>query len=238
MNLVLSSSARDPERFPVSVPGQFSVVRQFLGLEREDDPGIRRVLDYELTDPAIDLLEAVRRDRAEGLLEGRCGAYFEVSASAEVGLALDLAEELEICVNLVGPGAVEDHEGRIARLAAEGPGVVLVVRPDRPGPETTRRRSSIVRAVEAGAGLRFAADDPESLRLLAGSLVADGLPRDVALRALATSPPPGLVHDEDDEDDGGPWREGAPADFVVWDGSPIDLSSRPLMVVVDGRIAP
>lgn len=232
MNLVLSAASRNPDRFPVSLPGQVSLIRQFLGEQGATDPDVRRSLDYYLTTPAIDRLDAVRRERAALLRDGQCGAFIEVDEETEVALALDLAEELGSCVALVGPGAIEDQLDRIARLASEGPGLVLVARPMPPGPEQARRWASIRQAVEAGAGLVFSADDPEELRLLAASAVAAGLPRATALQALAVKEPTAL------DKPGACWESGRPADFVIWDDTPIDLSSRPLTVVVDGRIVP
>ncbi|WP_152051539.1 amidohydrolase family protein [Tautonia marina] len=232
MNLVLSSASRNLDRFPVSLPGQVSLIRQFLGEQGEADPDVRRSLDYYLSGPAIDRLDAVRRERAALLRDGQCGAFIEVDEETEVALALDLAEELGSCVALVGPGAIETQLDRIARLASEGPDLVLVARPMPSGPEQVRRWASIRQAVEAGAGLVFAADDPEELRLLAASAVAAGLPRATALQALAVMDPIAL------DEPGSCWESGRPADFVIWDDTPIDLSSRPLTVVVDGRIVP
>ncbi|MEW4570821.1 amidohydrolase family protein [Tautonia sp. JC769] len=232
MNLVLSEASRNLERFPVSLPGQYALIRQFLGTQDEADQDARRSLDYYLTGPAIDRLDATRRERAAALRDGRCGAFIEVGEATEVALALDLAEELGSCVALVGPGAIEEQADRVARLAGEGPGLVLVVRPMPPGPERSRRWASVCEAVEAGAGLLFSADDPEGLRLAAASMVAAGLPRAAAIRALAIANP------ADFDEPGSCWDAGSPADFVVWDDSPIDLSSRPLAVVVDGEIAP
>ena len=232
MNLVLSSSSRSLERFPVSLPGQIALIRQFLGLQEENDPNPRRLLDYYLTAPAINRLDTVRRQRADLLRNGQCAAFVEVDDAAEVASALDLAEELGMCVALVGPGAIEDQADRIARLASEGPGILLVLRPLAFGPEASRRLSRVVDAVEAGAQVLFAAEDAEELRLLAASAVAAGLPRSEALRALTASGP------NMSKDAKGSWQSGTPADFVIWDGSPLDLSSRPLTVVVDGQKLP
>ncbi|WP_169975627.1 amidohydrolase family protein [Tautonia rosea] len=232
MNLVLSSASRNLDRFPVSLPGQLALIRQFLGVREKTDQEVRRSLDYYLTEPAIERLDAVRRAQAAMLRDGQCGAFIEVDEGTEVASALDLAEELGRCVALVGPGALEDQADRIARLASEGPGLVLIVRPIPPGPEQLRRWASVRKAVEAGAGLAFSAESPEELRLLAASAVAAGLSRDAVLRALVVTDPTAL------DQPGSCWDEGSPADFVIWDDSPVDLSSRPMMVVVDGRIAP
>lgn len=234
MDLVLSASARNDDRYPASLPGQVTLIREFLGLEGGEDPSARRRLDYYLSGPVIERLDAVRRRRADRLRGGECVAFFEVEQPAEVEAALGLAEELKIRPVLVGPGAIEDFPDRVARLA-EGPGLVLVLRPMGPGPEATRRMAAVVSAAEAGAIVLFAAADAGPLRLLAASAVAAGLPRESALDALtvgfdAIAP--------EAEAPVGPWKAGAPADLVVWDGSPLDLSSRPLAVVVDGELLP
>ncbi|RUL86457.1 hypothetical protein TsocGM_15915 [Tautonia sociabilis] len=235
VGLVLSESSRNIERYPASLPGQVALVRAFLGLEGGEDPSARRRLDYYLSSPVIDRLDAIRRDRAEEIRSGSAAALFEAESPAEVEAALDLAETLGVRAVLVGPGAIEEHPARVSRLAGAG-ALTLVLRPIPPGPVAWRRLEAVAAAAEAGARVLFAAEDPEELRLLAASSVAVGLPASSALRGLAGGF--AAIGLPVEGSPASPWEPGAPADFTVWDGSPLDLASRPLAVVVDGRLAP
>jgi imidazolonepropionase-like amidohydrolase len=61
--------------------------------------------------------------------------------------------------------------------------------------------------------------------------VNSGLPRPVARRALTGQPPQafGLPANT------AKLAVGEPADFVVWDGDPIDTASKPIAVVAQGQ---
>jgi imidazolonepropionase-like amidohydrolase len=89
------------------------------------------------------------------------------------------------------------------------------------------------------AGVTIAFYDPPSgthnLRLLpqlAGNAVANGLPYGAALAALTINPARiyGIA------DRVGSLEIGKAGDVVVWNGDPLEVSTRPIAVVIDGRV--
>jgi imidazolonepropionase-like amidohydrolase len=73
------------------------------------------------------------------------------------------------------------------------------------------------------------------LRLLpqvAGNAVANGLPYDAALAALTINP--AKIYGVADRL--GSLEIGKIADVVVWDGDPLEVSTRPIAVLIDGRV--
>lgn len=89
----------------------------------------------------------------------------------------------------------------------------------------------------AGVTIAFASAyaDTHNLRLLpqvAGNAVANGLPYDAALAALTINP--AKIYGVADRL--GSLEIGKAADVVVWDGDPLEVSTRPIAVLIDGRV--
>ncbi len=89
------------------------------------------------------------------------------------------------------------------------------------------------------AGVTIAFYDPPSgthnLRLLpqlAGNAVANGLPYGAALKALTVNP--ARIFGVSDRL--GTLEIGKAADVVIWDGDPLEISTRPIAVLIDGRV--
>lgn len=89
----------------------------------------------------------------------------------------------------------------------------------------------------AGVTIAFygQASDTHNLRLipqLAGNAVANGLAYDAALEAITINPAKmfGVA------DRLGSLEIGKTADVVVWDGDPLETSTRPIAVLIDGRV--
>lgn len=89
------------------------------------------------------------------------------------------------------------------------------------------------------AGVTIAFYDPPSgthnLRLLpqlAGNAVAHGLPYDAALAALTINP----ARIFGAADRLGSLEIGKAGDVVVWDGDPLEVSTRPIAILIDGRV--
>ncbi|MEE2690550.1 MAG: amidohydrolase family protein [Pseudomonadota bacterium] len=87
-----------------------------------------------------------------------------------------------------------------------------------------------------GAGVRiaFSAPDTHNLRLLpqmAGNAVANGLPYEAALAAVTINP--AAIYGVSDRL--GSLEVGKAGDVVVWDGDPLEVTTRPIQVLIDGR---
>ncbi|HNR77301.1 MAG TPA: amidohydrolase family protein, partial [Parvularculaceae bacterium] len=67
---------------------------------------------------------------------------------------------------------------------------------------------------------------------LAGNAVANGLPYEEGLKALTVNPARMLGV----ADRYGTLEVGKAADVVVWDGDPLETSTRPIAVLIDGRV--
>ena len=159
----LTATARNPERYPASLPGQVDLIGSFLGLEpldgRSTTEGLRQ-RTYYLADPALDRLDASRHRRAEQLRSGDEVAVFEVTAPAEVDAALALIERGGLRAALVGPGAIEEAVSDWRPFADRG--LALVLTPVPPGPIAVRRLEAAVDAAEAGILVLFASRRPRA----------------------------------------------------------------------------
>lgn len=87
-----------------------------------------------------------------------------------------------------------------------------------------------------GAGVRiaFSAPDTHNLRLLpqmAGNAVANGLPYEAALAAVTINQ--AAIYGVSDRL--GSLEVGKAGDVVVWDGDPLEVTTRPVQVLIDGR---
>jgi imidazolonepropionase-like amidohydrolase len=72
------------------------------------------------------------------------------------------------------------------------------------------------------------------LRQSAGIAVANGLPRDAALAAITS----GAARIWGIDDHAGALAPGRTADLVIWSGDPLEVTSAPVAVLVDGRRVP
>ncbi|MCB2097618.1 MAG: amidohydrolase family protein [Parvularculaceae bacterium] len=103
--------------------------------------------------------------------------------------------------------------------------------------DLTSTLANAARLQAAGVTIAFASSyaGTYNLRLLpqtAGNAVANGLPYDAALAALTINPARifGVA------DRLGSLEIGKTADVVIWDGDPLEVSTRPVAVLIDGRV--
>ena len=168
------------------------------------------------------------------LLTGEQKMLAQVQGASDIRRVLDLAEAYQI--DLVLYGAAEAH--RVAdEIAAAGVPVILDPLGNLPD-----RFESLGATLEGAAALERAGvtvafydgdigytHNLKNLNQLAGNAVANGMSYAGALSAITVNP--ARIWGQD----GGLIAEGAVADLVVWDGDPLEVTSLPIAVLIDGE---
>ena len=171
-------------------------------------------------------LALMLRDEVPAAVGPRDQVRIFAAARHEVELALSFAREHKSRAVLVG---VEHPDAPAVREA--GPDVIVVPKPD----VTPRGLARWARASESGVRFAFAswADDVwhVNVRFLAALAHRSGMPREAALMALTAH-----AAEACGLEGRGVVKAGGPAEFVVFGGDGLDLTSPVLLVVVDGRV--
>ena len=151
----------------------------------------------------------------------------------EVVRAADFAREHELAGAILGAPLASDPDVRAA-IARSGLGVILG--PYVPG-QARRSLESVKELVAAKVPVAFAlgapAYHPDGLRLSAALAIGAGADEVSVWKAL-TSDAARLANVAERV---GSLEEGKDADFVLWTGDPLSLSSAPVAVYVGGRLA-
>ena len=221
LKLVLTGSARDRERYPVSLAGEI----EFIEARLRGGPDATRLY------VPIGIRSALLAERARALAalrERKLAAWFEAHTRAEVRAALRLISDHNLRGVLLMPRQLD---GLVDEIRAAGVGVVIG--PLRPSDAELPLRSCAALG-EANVPILFAGE-PSEMRMTAASLANAGVPRPSVRRALVGLPgaafglPPSI----------GKFAPGESADVVVWNGDPLDLTSRAAVIIAQGqRIAP
>lgn len=201
----LVQNARNPERPPTSLIGAVDLVRQaFADAKNGALPG-----------PDGQALLAVAR--------GERRAFVHADQRAEILAALALCRDLGIAPVVCGGAEAGDCLVELQRARAS-----LVLAPLRPELRTAQLE---LPAQLERSGLSFCfAGLPSTLRTSAALAVQNGASKKAALAALTRTPAElcGIATTH------GSLRRGCDADFAVFSGDPIDLTSRQLAVFGDG----
>ena len=215
LKLVMSSTARNPNRFPSSLAGQIKLIRQTLrGSALESRLFVPLVVSSQL---------AEIRSRAIEAAKGGGRVLIVASTDAEVRAALDLVEDFELKAVLATPGQLAPFVKRLAKLE-----IPVIARPMFEG-DYQWYVDDLAYASGQGVQLLFAGDRPEQLRLTASACVAAGMTHDAALAGLCYGPDE--VFNTGAEQ---PWQVGQTVELVLWTASPVNLAARPL-AVISGR---
>jgi hypothetical protein len=212
LKLVLSANGRNPNRFPSSLAGQQQFLRQSLA---------GALLDSRVYLPGVVEQNLVSRRQAvwQSLVSGQYLTIIEAESDAEITAALNLIETYKLKAAITGVQQVAPFIERIKSL-----GVTLIVQPS--APDTFQWFADDLNlAAQAGIPIVFAGESAEQLRLTAAM---SGIPASIALLGLCDAPT--LLWGANSA-----FAAGAPADFVVWSDSPVNMAAIPLHVVVDGR---
>ncbi|MFO1054889.1 MAG: amidohydrolase family protein [Planctomycetota bacterium] len=211
LKMALVGSSLSRERYPTSRMGAAELIRGAFADARDPLRG---------STPAL----AVLREAADG---GR-RVLIHASSHAEVSGALDIAAEVGITPILLDVVEIEDC---LPRLRGKPISVSL-----RALGWNSEEKALDAPAKLAAAGVRFSfcSADGRGLRRSAALAVRHGLDRKTALDAITRIP----AEQSGFGDRLGSLRVGRDADFDVFDGDPIELTSRLLEVWVDGRRQP
>jgi cytosine/adenosine deaminase-related metal-dependent hydrolase len=219
--IVFSNEARSRERFPASLAGQQQLLRESLAAKEAPLP-------LYLPRAALAVLDDARDERRQALSRGERPMLIRAETDAEVVAVLKLVKELGIRATLLGP---DELRATAPMLGAAGIGIVS--RPLRAS-DFDWFTADLASAIEAGASLGFAGADPLEIRRTAAALIQRGVSPQTVLVGLTQ----GGARLVGMSEGAGALRAGQPADLVLWSGSPLELTARPLAVVVDGKRLP
>ncbi|MDH3769121.1 MAG: amidohydrolase family protein, partial [Gammaproteobacteria bacterium] len=169
----------------------------------------------------------------QGVLNREIPIVVSVNRASDIELVLELAEQEDLWL-IVNGGA----EAWMVADRLDAAGVAVILDPTRNLPEhfesLNATLQSAARLHEAGVKIAFSISDSHNsrnLRQLAGNAVANGLPWIEGLRAI-TATPASLYGPEDGI---GVLQIGRPANLVVWSGDPLEVTTYPSHVFIDGE---
>ncbi|MEM9232791.1 MAG: amidohydrolase family protein [Pseudomonadota bacterium] len=167
------------------------------------------------------------------VLRGDVPLMVDVESAPDILRTLDLADEYGL--DLVIVGGTEAY--RVADELAEAD-VPVILNPMVNLPYLFEQMGATLAAggllEEAGVKVAFSDDDTHNIRLmpqLAGNAVANGMSHQGALAAITAVP--AIIFGVDQTH--GTLAPGKAADVVVWSGDPLEVTSRPRLVFIDGR---
>jgi len=170
----------------------------------------------------------------QSVLEREIPIVISVNRASDIEQVLDLAETEDLWL-IINGGA----EAWMVADRLEEAGVAVILDPTRNLPEQFESLNatleSAARLHEAGVDIAFSISDSHNsrnLRQLAGNAVANGLPWIEALRAI-TATPASLYAEENSI---GTLKIGRRANLVVWSGDPLEVTTYPSHVFINGKL--
>lgn len=217
MKFVLTSSARNNDRYPASLVGQIELIGDRLR-------GAPSKTELYLPASIRKSLFALREQNLGDVRNGKAPAIFEAQSRVEIQAALRLIAEHKLRGTIVYPKQVDELVNDIRSA-----GVGVVIGPMR-SQDTEKTRAGLVELGRSNTPMAFGGEASE-LRTTAAWLVNGGLPRSAARRALVAHGGErfGLPVGS------GRLSSGDAADFVIWDGDPVDPAVRPTAVIAQGQ---
>ena len=207
-------------RYPGSLSGQIQLIEQVLSgkapsTELYVPKGVRLQIEH------------AREHSVKPLLERKGVAFFEAHTRTEIAAALQLIERFKLRGVLVNPVEIRPYIDEMKRL---GVGIIATtVHPDG----YDRPLFELVDASLAGIPVSFGSGSAQDMRTTAALAINAGMPRAAAWRGLTST----AAQSAGLPEGYGRLAPGGSADLAIWDGSPLDLRSRPLRVLIDGKEA-
>jgi len=215
---------------PVTRMATAALIREQLFLAERYRRDKQAAADGDGDEPEFDM----KCEALLPVLAGDCPVHFHAHRADDIATAIRIAEEFALDYVIVH--ATEGHliagwmKEKGARVLA---GPLLC---DRSKPEMRNLTpASAGKMHEAGLPLAIVTDHPvipvQYLTLCAALAVREGLDREAALRAITIEAAKicGI------EDRVGSLTKGKDADFVLFDGDPLEFSRKPRAVYIDGK---
>jgi imidazolonepropionase-like amidohydrolase len=215
---VLASGSRSTNRFPATLSGQVRLLDGFFNHEPSES-------DLYVPTSIQKTMLANRRKHNEAITSGKQIAVIQAENDAEIRAALQLIERYKLKANLLNPIEFAPYIAELKRLK-----VGIIARPLRIS-DYDWYVDDLAKASNAGIRISFGSGTATQLRITAAMAVNAGMKRTAALRSLTSDAAAmcGLRKS-------GRLRAKAPADLVIWSGSPLDLRAKPIRVIVDGHL--
>ncbi len=210
----LTESARSVNRFPATLVGQVSVLRDRLS-------GAEPQTSLFLPDSAIEQLLRQRTQQLESVQQGKIPVVIEANSDAEIDAALRAISGSSVKPWMMGCEQLQPFANRLVKQQV---GVIAT-------PVTAQSYdwyiSDLVEASRAGVPLLLAGDDGELLRLTATRMVEAGLSPTTARQLL--------TRDAEVVFGTGPFplEVGADAALIVWSDDPLRLTATPVWISFD-----
>ena len=212
----LANESRNRERFPASLPGQIQLLNEILEGGNSDS-------SIYVSSEIADSLMAAKQSALQEVKSGKRMAMIAASTDLEIRSAIKLLKDhgLKGCLRTRGriTGVAEE-------LAAEKIGLIV---PSFNGLEYREQVSEIVTAINSGVAVGFAGDSPLAIRGSAAMLAGAGANPTHLINGL-TNAGADMIGMKSTG-----LEKSSPADLVIWSGSPLNLSAKPLAIIVDGQ---
>lgn len=216
--------------------GEWIVLRQALAAARDLPPAGKGAAALSLQD----YLDRADLEALRPVLSGAMPLVLRVKRESDVRQAVALGEDFGIRVILYEAA----EAWRAADLLAQH-GVPVILDPTDNLPrrfdEIGARLDNAAILHRAGVPLGFFVGGINTshnvgieLRLAAGIAVANGLPWEAALAAMTS----GAARIWGIEEHAGALEPGRQADLVIWSGDPLEVTSAPVAVLIDGHRVP
>ena len=222
----------DKDVTPVTRMATAALIREALFKAKKYDHDIKDAEENsELDPPEFDM----KSEALLPLVRKEIKAHFHCHRADDIFTAIRISKEFDL--NYVIIHGTEGH--LIADILGEENSEIVVgpVLCDRSKPEMKRLSSdNAFKLNENGVKLALCTDHPvipvQYLPICAGICVKNGLPFESAIRAITID----AAKISGIDKAVGSIEEGKDADFVMFDGNPLEVMSKPIFVMVNGKV--
>ncbi len=217
--IVLSSEARSADRFPSSLAGQVKFVRDAL-------EGKRMPSRLFIPDATLSAMEKSKSDAISKMRDRNQLTIFQVSDEAETEAAIRIVRDYKLRAAFVGSTSWADYSAELKEL-----GVAVIALPIKDG-DFPVYIDDLVACHMSGVDVYFGGETAVQIRATASLAVRHGMDANWARFAISNGHT--KLFPECDGKLG--FKEGESADFLVWSGDPLNLSSTILARVRNGKV--